>query len=63
VQARTKGSGTIESLRQRGVIVGTAPEIHESLQELQDAGLQRVMLQWLDQDDIDGLESLARGIL
>jgi len=63
VQARTKGSGTIESLRQRGVIVGTAPEIYESLQEFQDAGVQRVMLQWLDQDDLEGLESLARGIL
>jgi F420-dependent oxidoreductase-like protein len=63
VEARTKGNGTIESLRQRGVIVGTAPEIKESLLQFQEAGVQRVMLQWLDQDDLDGLESLARGIL
>jgi hypothetical protein len=26
-------------------------------------GLQRVMLQWLDLDDLDGLEELARTVL
>jgi hypothetical protein len=35
----------------------------EQLGRLSEAGLQRVMLQWLDLDDIEGLEAMADGIL
>lgn len=48
-----------EELENRGVIVGTAPEVHEHLEALADAGADRVMLQWLELDDLDRLEALA----
>jgi len=62
VEKRTQGKRTSEELRQKGVVVGTAEEIQEQLQALEQAGLQRVMLQWLDLDDLEGLEGLARGL-
>jgi F420-dependent oxidoreductase-like protein len=63
VAARTRGERTIEQLRQRGVIVGTADQLVEQLSQLAEAGLQRVMLQWIDLDDIEGLEIIARDVL
>jgi hypothetical protein len=33
------------------------------LDHLEEAGLQRIMLQWLDLDDLDGLEALAKAVL
>jgi F420-dependent oxidoreductase-like protein len=63
VTTRTEGKFSPEELREQGFIVGTIPEIQEQLGELEIAGVQRVMLQWLDLDDIDGLEALANGIL
>jgi F420-dependent oxidoreductase-like protein len=51
---------TVETLRQRGVIVGAGDEVKEQLAELEQAGLQGIMLQWMDQDDIRGLEELAK---
>jgi hypothetical protein len=45
------------------LIVGTADEIVDQCQELASRGVQRVMLQWLDLDDIAGLEGMADGIL
>jgi len=52
-----------EDLRGRGVIVGTASEIIDHLVQLEAAGVQRVMLQWLDLDDLDGLEAFARTVV
>ncbi len=48
-----------DELRGRGLLVGTAGEIAEQVAALDAAGVQRLMLQWLDMDDIDGLEILA----
>jgi F420-dependent oxidoreductase-like protein len=45
------------------VIVGTADEFVERLGRLSEAGVQRVMLQWLEVDDIDGLEAMAGSVL
>ena len=45
--------------RNRGVLVGTPAQLTDHLSALQGAGLQRVMLQWLDLDDLDGLEAFA----
>jgi F420-dependent oxidoreductase-like protein len=53
---------TLEQLRQRGIIVGSTTAINEQLQELEQVGLQRIMLQWLDLDDLDGLEALAKAV-
>jgi F420-dependent oxidoreductase-like protein len=52
-----------DELRARGIIVGTAPEVTGQLRRLDEAGVQRVMLQWLETDDIDGLEALAQSVL
>ena len=54
---------TLEELRQRGIVVGSAAQVKEQLHEMEEAGLQRVMLQWLDLDDLAGLESLAKAVL
>jgi F420-dependent oxidoreductase-like protein len=63
VKDRTGGKFSPEELCQRGLIVGTVTQIKDQLDKLDQAGVQRIMLQWLDLDDIDGLEALARGIL
>ncbi len=52
-----------DALRTRGIIVGTAGAVKEQLQKVADAGVQRIMLQWLDLDDLDGLEAFAKAIL
>jgi len=54
---------TLEELQRRGVIVGGPGAVKEQLQALEKAGLQRIMLQWLDLDDLDGLEALAKAVL
>jgi len=63
VKGRTKGRLNPKELHARGLLVGTAGEIVDQLGELAEAGLQRVMLQWLNLDDLDGLEALATGVL
>jgi F420-dependent oxidoreductase-like protein len=52
-----------DELRGCGAIVGTALEVAEQLGRLEEAGVQRVMLQWLETDDIDGLEAMAQTVL
>jgi len=54
---------TLEQMRGIGAIVGTGDQVKEQLHELAEAGLQRVMLQWLDLDDVEGLEALAKVVL
>jgi F420-dependent oxidoreductase-like protein len=49
---------TAEELRGRGMIVGVGEDVQEQLIELEQAGVQRVMLQWMELDDMDGLEAL-----
>ncbi len=52
-----------EALRARGLVVGTANEVVEQLATIAAAGAQRVMLQWMDLDDLDGLAALAQAVL
>lgn len=54
---------TKEELQHSGIIVGSASQVKEQLHRLQEAGLQRIMLQWLDLDDLAGLEALAKAVL
>ncbi len=51
------------ALRERGVVVGAAAEVVDQLGAFAAAGVQRVMLQWLDLDDLDGLEAMAVSVL
>jgi len=54
---------TAEELRKRGLVVGVGDEVKEQLAELERTGLQRLMLQWLELDDLDGLTALAKVVL
>ena len=45
------------------VIAGTADEFVDRLGRLSDVGVRRVMLQWLEPDDLDGLEAMAGSVL
>lgn len=54
---------TLAQLHQRGIVAGSANEVKEQLHELEESGLQRIMLQWLDLDDLVGLEALAKAVL
>jgi alkanesulfonate monooxygenase SsuD/methylene tetrahydromethanopterin reductase-like flavin-dependent oxidoreductase (luciferase family) len=63
VALRTNHQRTAAELIQRGMIVGTGAEIVEQCRAYAEAGVQRIMLQWLDLDDISGLEALAQALL
>lgn len=52
-----------DDLRARGVLVCTPASAVDDLQRFAALGLRRVMVQWLDLDDLDGLEALARAAL
>ena len=54
---------TAEELRKRGVVFGVGEEVVEQLKGLQEAGLQGVMLQWLELDDLKSLEALAKAVM
>jgi F420-dependent oxidoreductase-like protein len=49
--------------REPGLFAGTAPVLQQRLREFEAAGAQRVILQWLDLDDLEGLRLLAEAVL
>ncbi len=53
---------TLDELQARGIVAGNASQVREQLAVLEAAGLQRIMLQWLDLDDLDGLQALAKAV-
>lgn len=61
--AQKLGGRSADDLRARGVVIGSAGEVHAQLDRLSQAGVQRVMLRWMDLDDLDGLEAFARAVL
>lgn len=63
IKSRGSGKLTIAELKGRGLIVGTPDDILEQLGILEKVGVERIMLQWLDLDDIEGLEAMAESIL
>jgi F420-dependent oxidoreductase-like protein len=54
---------SLEQIQQRGIVAGSLDDIREQLLALEQAGLQRIMLQWLDLDDLESMEVLAKGVL
>ena len=54
---------SLEEIQQGGVVAGSASAVKEQLQALERSGLQRIMLQWRDLDDLESLEALAKAIL
>jgi alkanesulfonate monooxygenase SsuD/methylene tetrahydromethanopterin reductase-like flavin-dependent oxidoreductase (luciferase family) len=60
LETRLKGEDA-DALRAAGHVVGTPEEIPAQLLAMESAGVQGVMLQWLDGlDDIDGIAALGR---
>jgi F420-dependent oxidoreductase-like protein len=53
---------SVEELRGDGLIVGVGQEIQPQLAKLEQAGVQRVMLQWMDLEDLEGLAALAKAV-
>jgi F420-dependent oxidoreductase-like protein len=51
-----------DDLREMGFVVGTASEVAAQVEDLGDAGADRVMLQWLDVEDLDRLRGLADAV-
>jgi alkanesulfonate monooxygenase SsuD/methylene tetrahydromethanopterin reductase-like flavin-dependent oxidoreductase (luciferase family) len=62
VQAQLAGRSR-DDLAARGVLVGTPGEVVEQLGRLAEAGVQRVMVQWIALDDLDRLEAFAAQVL
>lgn len=50
-------------LKARGLIVGTRSEVVDQLGQWVEAGVERFMLQWIELDDMENLELLARDVL
>jgi F420-dependent oxidoreductase-like protein len=46
-----------------GHVAGTPEMWIEQLRSFRDAGVERVMLQWLDLDDLPGIETVAREVI
>jgi F420-dependent oxidoreductase-like protein len=52
-----------DALRADGLIVGLAAQVKDQIEAYAEAGAQRIMLQWLDLDNLEGLEALAQAVL
>jgi F420-dependent oxidoreductase-like protein len=61
--SKVYGNHPIEDLRDSGFIIGTSMQVSEQLARLAETGIDQAMLQWLDLDDLDGLEALATAVL
>jgi len=57
------GRRSEDEWREMGAIVGNGSQVVDQLGRLSEAGLERVMLQWLELDDMDGLEALASVVI
>ena len=51
-----------QRLLARGALIGTPDQIVEMLGRYRNAGVEGVMLQWIDMDDISGLELIAEKV-
>lgn len=63
VEVRTRGKRTSQQLFEKDFPVGIANQIVDQLGRWVETNISRIMLQWLDLDDIDSLEGLAHGVL
>jgi alkanesulfonate monooxygenase SsuD/methylene tetrahydromethanopterin reductase-like flavin-dependent oxidoreductase (luciferase family) len=63
VAQRGRGVRSAAELRRQGLVVGEPQEARRQLADLEAAGVQRVMLQWLDMDDLEDLQAMAQALL
>lgn len=52
-----------EEMTQRGIIVGLSEQVTEKLNEYQQTGLDEIMLQWIDLEDMDSLIHFSETVL
>ena len=52
-----------EALLERGMIIGTPSAVVDQLGQLAEVGMQQVMFQWFDMDDLDRLDAFAQTVL
>ncbi len=62
LQNRLNGR-TVSELQEGGLVAGVPSQIVDQLCQLAEVGVQKVMLQWTDLDDIAGLEVFANTVL
>lgn len=62
VKRKTEGTD-VDGMKSRGAMIGTPNEVAERLAAFDAAGVQRVMGQMQDMDDLDGVELLATKVL
>jgi alkanesulfonate monooxygenase SsuD/methylene tetrahydromethanopterin reductase-like flavin-dependent oxidoreductase (luciferase family) len=55
--------GIFARLNKDNFIGGTPSAIIDRIGSYVEAGAERIMLQWLDLDDLDGLEKMAHAVL
>lgn len=65
VEQRLSARGTsVEDLRKRqDVLVGTPELVIEQIRRYGEAGVEELVLQWFDMDDLDGLRAFAESVL
>jgi F420-dependent oxidoreductase-like protein len=62
--ARSRGRDkSAAELHEAGLAAGTGNEIVEQLGRWAEAGVQRIMLQWIELDELDRLEAMAAAVL
>jgi alkanesulfonate monooxygenase SsuD/methylene tetrahydromethanopterin reductase-like flavin-dependent oxidoreductase (luciferase family) len=54
---------SFEEYRQNGNFIGDSIQVADQIAEFEETGASEIMLQWLDLDDLDGLEQLAKAVL
>lgn len=52
-----------ERMSHYSVVSGTAAQIRDQIGEFERIGVERILLQWLELENLDGLEALARELL
>jgi len=60
---RNSSVSSVDELKGRGIIVGTPSAVVDQIGALADAGVQGLMLQWLDLDEPARVEALAKTVL
>jgi F420-dependent oxidoreductase-like protein len=54
---------TAAEVRERGLVVGTPTQVADQVADYAEVGVSRLMLQWMDLDDLHALEALAKTLL
>lgn len=62
VQHKLNERNAVE-LQAKGAVIGTSSAVVDQLGKYAEVGVQRIMLRWLDLDDMAGLEMLAQRVL